>query len=308
MRFCWRTDAWWKIVAAPERSLKFALLMQHLAFVAWHIGNRHVPAQVLSNALRIRRDHVLADWRGSWPRRGGDRSAFHARGRRISERAFACSRACLTRARSLAGLRENAGPARARSLVNEDAETGCLEATSLCRLMTWLSPAYPVGAFSYSSAIEWAVEAGDINDAETLRRWLEVMLRAGAGMSDGIFFSHAYRAVTGADDGALVEVAELAAAFVPTRERFHETTAMGRAFLEVTQAAWPCAAFVNAAAALDRASRLSDRSRHGLCRSRRAARAASHAFLAAVSSNWVSAGIRLIPLGHTDGQRICEGA
>ena len=28
--------------------------------------------------------------------------------------------------------------------------------------MAWLSPAYPVGAFSYSSGIEWAVEAGDI--------------------------------------------------------------------------------------------------------------------------------------------------
>src|ERR1700728_3640319 len=120
-----------------------------------------------------------------------------------------------------------------RSLADEEAETERLEAAALYRLMTWLSPAYPVGAFSYSSGIEWAVEAGDINDAETLRRWLEVMLRAGAGLSDGIFFRHAYRAVTGADDGALVEVAELAAAFVPTRERFHETTAMGRACLEV---------------------------------------------------------------------------
>ena len=153
-----------------------------------------------------------------------------------------------------------------------EAETGCLEATALYRLMTWLSPAYPVGAFSYSSGIEWAVEAGDINDAETLRRWLEVMLRAGAGMSDGIFFSHAYRAVTGGDDGALVEVAELAAAFVPTRERFHETTAMGRAFLEVTQAAWPCSAFAKLQRALERAARLSDRGCHGLCRSRHAAR------------------------------------
>ena len=28
--------------------------------------------------------------------------------------------------------------------------------------MTWLSPAYPVGAFSYSGGLEWAIEAGDI--------------------------------------------------------------------------------------------------------------------------------------------------
>ena len=38
--------------------------------------------------------------------------------------------------------------------------------------MSWLSPAYPVGAFSYSGGLEWAVEAGDIKDAGTLRDWL----------------------------------------------------------------------------------------------------------------------------------------
>ena len=39
---------------------------------------------------------------------------------------------------------------------------------ALYRLMAWMSPSYPVGAFSYSSGIEWAVEAGDIKDAESL--------------------------------------------------------------------------------------------------------------------------------------------
>ena len=42
------------------------------------------------------------------------------------------------------------------------------EAAALYRLMTWLSPAFPVGGFSYSSGIEWAVEAGDITDTATL--------------------------------------------------------------------------------------------------------------------------------------------
>jgi len=42
--------------------------------------------------------------------------------------------------------------------------------SALYRLMAWLSPSYPVGAFSYSSGIEWAVEAGDIKDAESLSR------------------------------------------------------------------------------------------------------------------------------------------
>ena len=46
-----------------------------------------------------------------------------------------------------------------------------MESFALYRLMAWLSPAYPVGAFSYSSGIEWAVEAGDIKDAASLRQW-----------------------------------------------------------------------------------------------------------------------------------------
>jgi urease accessory protein len=45
--------------------------------------------------------------------------------------------------------------------------------------MIWLSPAYPIGAFSHSNGIEWAVESGDITDAETLRHWLETMLTTG---------------------------------------------------------------------------------------------------------------------------------
>src|SRR5882757_3250440 len=59
------------------------------------------------------------------------------------------------------------------------------EAAALYRLMTWLSPAFPVGAFSYSSGIEWAVEAGDIVDAASLRDWLASMLADGAGFCDG---------------------------------------------------------------------------------------------------------------------------
>src|SRR5262245_146960 len=68
------------------------------------------------------------------------------------------------------------------------------EAAALYRLMTWLSPAFPVGGFSYSSGIEWAVEAGDIVDTATLADWLDAMLGDGAGFCDATFLVHAYRA------------------------------------------------------------------------------------------------------------------
>src|SRR6202021_1611652 len=70
------------------------------------------------------------------------------------------------------------------------------EAAALYRLMTWLAPSFPVGAFSYSSGIEWAVEAGDIVDAASLRDWLSAMLADGSGFCDGVFLAHVHRAAS----------------------------------------------------------------------------------------------------------------
>src|SRR5437762_11532425 len=109
-----------------------------------------------------------------------------------------------------------------------------LEAAALYRLMAWLSPAYPIGAFSYSSGSEWAVGAGEISDAMSLKRWLAVMIAEGGGFCDTVFFVHAHRAAGGGDDAALRAVAELAAAFAPSKERHLETTAQGRAFIDTT--------------------------------------------------------------------------
>jgi urease accessory protein len=181
---------------------------------------------------------------------------------------------------------------------------GNFNAAALYRLMAWLSPAYPIGAFSYSSGIEWAVEAGDITDAATLEHWLAVMLADGSGFCDAVFFVHAHRAVGQSDDGALRAVAELAAAFAPSKERQLETTAQGRAFLETTRAAWPTPA-------LDRLLAIWDETivlplavgvacaGHGI-----ALAPALQAYLHAFTANLVSAGVRLVPLGQTDGQRV----
>jgi hypothetical protein len=84
---------------------------------------------------------------------------------------------------------------------------GDLGSRALFRLMAWLSPAFPVGAFSYSSGIEWAVEAGDIADAPSLQRWLEVVITEGGGFCDAAIFSNAHRAVSADDDPLLRRVA-----------------------------------------------------------------------------------------------------
>ena len=99
-------------------------------------------------------------------------------------------------------------------------------------------------------------------------------------------------------------VAELAAAMAPSRERFLETTAQGRAFFETTRAAWGCAALERLAAAWNGplaypVAVAVASAGHGI-----ALEPALAAFLQAVASNLVSAGMRLIPLGQTDGQRV----
>jgi urease accessory protein len=184
------------------------------------------------------------------------------------------------------------------------ADPSAEQAAALYRLMTWLSPSFPVGAFSYSSGIEWAVEAGDIVDAASLRDWLGAMLENGAGFCDGVFLAHTHRAAAGCDDAGLREVAELAAAFVPSRERQLETTTQGRAFIDIARAAWSCAGLermiahggdtivypvavglVSAAHAIPLVPTM-------------------HGFLHALTSNWISAGARLVPLGQTDSQRV----
>ncbi len=179
-----------------------------------------------------------------------------------------------------------------------------LSASALYRLMVWLSPAYPVGAFSYSGGLEWAIEAGDIGDATSLVRWLEAVMGEGNGFCDAVLLVHAHRAAASGDDDALAAVAELAAALAPTKERFLETTAQGRAFFETTRAAWPSEALDRLAAIWTGplaypVSVAVASAGHAVT-----VELALRAFLQAFAANLVSAAVRLIPLGQTDGQRV----
>jgi len=178
------------------------------------------------------------------------------------------------------------------------------EAAALYRLMTWLSPAFPVGAFSYSSGIEWAVEAGDIVDAASLRQWLAAMLADGPGFCDGVFLAQAHRAAGSGDHAGLRAIAELAAAFAPSRERHLETSAQGRAFIDIARSAWSCDGLDRMVAGCDGV--IVYPVAVGIVSAAHAIALAPtlHAFFHALTSNWISAGARLVPLGQTDSQRV----
>ncbi len=160
----------------------------------------------------------------------------------------------------------------------------------LLRLVQWLSPAFPVGGYAYSHGLETAIAEGRVTDAEGLRLWLETVLCTGSGRADAVLLAAAM--APGADHAALCEIAGALAA---SSERWTETTEQGRAFTEThnalsgaTHPAAPLPIAVGRAAAslalpVDRVAAL---------------------YLHAFASTLVSAAVRFVPLGQTEGQRV----
>ncbi len=166
-----------------------------------------------------------------------------------------------------------------------------MHADQLLTLVQWLSPSYPVGAFAYSHGLEWAVDARQVTDRETLQAWLETVLRHGAGRTDALLLCAAYRTEDATDVDAL------ARAFAPSAERLRETVLQGEAFSRATRDIWnidrPAMTYP---VAVGRAARM-----HSLPLNR-----TLQVFLHAFISNLAAAGMRLIPLGQTDGQIVIK--
>lgn len=206
--------------------------------------------------------------------------------------------------------------------------TGMTEEKALLRLLAWLSPALPTGGFAYSHGLEWAVEAGDVSEESGLRSWLEDVLRLGTGRTESILLRHSWRAgsaiAKSCEEGAerLAELAELAAlalATQPCRERRAEMIGMGTAFLAAA-AAWTTAGpgsaiggvlgkpegsagptllppdlpYPVALGALCGMNGISEM-------------AAVLGFLQSFAASLVSAALRLIPLGQSSGLRVLAG-
>ncbi len=181
-----------------------------------------------------------------------------------------------------------------------------MTATTLLRLQSWLSPAFPTGAFSYSHGLETAVADGIVTDRDGLVRWLDGVLRFGVGRSDAWFLLETHAAAANRDDRRLIEAAALAAALSGASELAQETQLQGAAFLKTLRAAWPHprlddAAHLLAAQAVPATLPVAA----GLAAAAFAVPVAQMLplYLNALVANLISAGVRLIPLGQTDGQR-----
>ncbi len=183
------------------------------------------------------------------------------------------------------------GPPPPSPLPQGEGEDCLLPSRALLRLLAWLSPAFPTGAYAYSHGLEWAVECGDIADGDTLHIWLADVLIHGSGRNDAILLRHAHR-----ERGNHAALNDLAAAIAPSRERRTETLDQGTAFIAAASAWLPPelperVAYPVAVGALS--------GRHGIDED-----ATTAAYLQAVITNLISAAVRLVPLGQTTGLRV----
>ena len=184
-------------------------------------------------------------------------------------------------------------------------EINSLEPLALLRQQSWLSPAFPTGSYSYSHGIEWAVEAGDIHDRKSLVEWLEADISYGSGRNEAIFFIEAWRCTTEENYEKLGEVAELAAAFRGTSEFALETSQQASACLGTFCRVWPNPVMERLSELLSKrgiAPSLAVVLGVGAATQNISATLALPAFLQSYLANLVTAGVRLIPLGQTDGQ------
>jgi urease accessory protein len=166
--------------------------------------------------------------------------------------------------------------------------------TALLRLMAWLSPAFPVGSFSYSHGLERAVHDGLVRNAADLQEWLTALIEYGSGWNDAVLFAEAMRRAEAGGD--IAELADLGEALAGSAERHMETMQQGAAFA-VAAGAWSSDGLVSLPENCPYCVAVG-----ALAGSTRLPRAqALAAFLQAFCSNLVQAAIRLGVIGQTDG-------
>ncbi|MCF6328059.1 MAG: urease accessory protein UreF [Devosiaceae bacterium] len=167
-----------------------------------------------------------------------------------------------------------------------------MQGAKLQLLTQWLSPTFPVGAFSYSHGLEWAVNVGDVVDGATLKTWIFANIVHGAGRNDAIFMAHGYRAD---ECRKLHEIDQLANAFASSSERLVESTSLGKAFKKTLADVWGDEIEASSyPVVLGAAVKI-----HKLDLS-----LAATLYLQSFGANLVACGQRLLPVGQTEGQKI----
>ena len=98
---------------------------------------------------------------------------------------------------------------------------------ALSRLLQLASPMLPVGAYSYSQGLEWAIECGDVNDLETAKAWIGDVLQTYQANFELPVLHRLYQAWQAGDMQAVNEWDAFYKAGRDTAESLAETKQMG---------------------------------------------------------------------------------
>lgn len=164
------------------------------------------------------------------------------------------------------------------------------EACQLLLLLNWMSPTFPIGSFAYSHGLEQAIADGRLRDAAAVEAWIADVLRHGGGWNDAVLFARCW-------DCDVEELNALALALAGSRERYLETTRLGRAFA-IAAAVWTMSdprqaeiAYPVSAGSTCKDSNIPQEQ-------------ALLAFVQGFCSAWASVAVRLVPLGQTRGLEV----
>jgi urease accessory protein len=173
----------------------------------------------------------------------------------------------------------------------------------LLRLLHLVSPSLPIGAFTYSQGIEWAVEIGWIRDAADLDAWLAGQRDSTLARLDLPLLLRMHRACADDDLARLNRWTDLLLAHRETGELRQEEVNRGRALADLL-------------VRLDLPDAAAWRDDLARCQAAGFAFAATrwqiHARDAALGYGWawlenlVLAAVKLIPLGQTEGQQALQ--
>ena len=159
------------------------------------------------------------------------------------------------------------------------------------KVMAWLSPSFPLGAFAYSHGLEFEISEGNVSTSKELYEWLKDILRFGSVWNDLVLFCNSYKT----DVDSLNELSDIAKAFAQSKERYYETIEMGNAFSKIISSiegvylkGMPLPIIMGYIAKIENVSLPYILPLY------------AHSFI----SNLISVSIRLLPLGQTDAQKL----
>jgi urease accessory protein len=181
------------------------------------------------------------------------------------------------------------------------------DAAIAAQLLVWTSPMFPVGSFTFSHGLEWAIAAGTVCDRAGLEAWLDDLARHGSLWNDLVMIALVWRAATAGDSAEVSRLAELAVALQPSSERHLEATTQGAAFVVAIDAAWANERWSRLVGAIQGDVTLPVALAMASAAHDLPLPATLHAHALGFVSNLTSAAIRLGVIGQTDAQRIIAG-